>query len=255
MALTTETLLLSVAMASAAGLVGAFAVMRRMALASDALSHVALPGIGLALAFHVHPLVGGIAALGLGALLIWSLEYHTQMSTETIIGVVFSAALAAGSMMATGEELLDALLGAPGTLSRTETTLGLIAALGIVVFVLTQKARLVMAVVSADLARTSGVRVGGLEFAFLLAFALTVSLGLRYLGVLLMGSLIIIPAATAKHVARSLDGMLATSVLLAIVSTVSGEAIASRFQRSSGPVIIVVAAALFFASLLLRRRR
>jgi ABC-type Mn2+/Zn2+ transport system permease subunit len=255
MTLTTEALLLSVAMASAAGLVGAFAVMRRMALASDALSHVALPGIGLALAFHVHPVVGGIAALCLGALLIWSLEYRTRMSTETIIGVVFSAALAVGSMMATGEELLDALLGVPASLTRAEAALGVVAALGIIAFVLTQKERLVMALVSADLARTSGVRVAGLELAFLLAFALTVSLGLRYLGVLLMGSLIIIPAATAKHVARSLDGMLATSVVLAVISTVAGAALASRFQRSSGPVIIVIAAGMFFASLFLRRRR
>ena len=71
MALTTESLLLSMAMASAAGLVGAFVVMRRMALASDALSHVALPGIGLALALRVHPLLGALAALCLGALLVW----------------------------------------------------------------------------------------------------------------------------------------------------------------------------------------
>jgi len=92
MTLTTETLLLSVAMASAAGLMGAFAVMRRMALASDALSHVALPGIGVALALRVHPALGAMAALGLGAILIWSLEHRTRMPTETIIGVVFSAA-------------------------------------------------------------------------------------------------------------------------------------------------------------------
>ncbi len=255
MMLTTEALLLSVAMASAAGLVGAFAVMRRMALASDALSHVALPGIGVALAFRVHPLLGAVAVLCLGALLIWSLERRTRMSTETIIGVVFSAALAVGSVMATGEELLDALLGTPGTLSRAEAGLGVAAALGIIAFVLTQKERLVVALVSADLARTSGVRVAGLELVFLLAFALTVGLGLRYLGVLLMGSLIIIPAATAKHVARSLDGMLGLSALLAVVSTVSGEELASRFHRSSGPVIIVIAAAMFFASLLLRRSR
>ena len=255
MTLTIESLLLSVAMASAAGLVGAFAVMRRMALASDALSHVALPGIGLALAFRIHPLLGGVAVLCLGAFLIWALERRTHMSTETIIGVVFSAALAVGSMMATGEELLDALLGAPGALSGAETGLGVVAALGIMAFVLTQKHRLVVALVSADLGRTSGVRVAGLELAFLLAFALTLGLGLRYLGVLLMGSLIIIPAATAKHVARSLDGMLGTSALLAIVSTVAGEILASRLHRSSGPVIIVVAAVLFFASLLVRRGR
>ncbi len=68
-----EALLLSAAMAIAAGLVGCFAVMRRMALAGDAFSHVALPGIGVALALHIHPMIGAVAMLffwraaGLGA--------------------------------------------------------------------------------------------------------------------------------------------------------------------------------------------
>ena len=177
------------------------------------------------------------------------------MSTETVIGVVFSAALAAGSMMATRDELLDALLGAPGALSGVEAGLGIAAALVIVAFVLSQRQQLVVALVSTDLARTSGVRVERLELAFLFAFALTVGLGLRYLGVLLMGSLIIIPAATAKHLARSLDGMLGASVALAVASTWSGEVLADRLNRSSGPVIIAVASVLFFASLLLRHRR
>ncbi len=67
MILTLETLALAVAMAAAAGLVGAFAVMRRMALASDALSHVALPGIGLAVILRLHPAAGAAAALGAGS--------------------------------------------------------------------------------------------------------------------------------------------------------------------------------------------
>ncbi|HTP29422.1 MAG TPA: metal ABC transporter permease [Anaeromyxobacteraceae bacterium] len=255
MTLTTETLLLSVAMASAAGLMGAFAVMRRMALASDALSHVALPGIGVALALRVHPALGAMAALGLGAILIWSLEHRTRMPTETIIGVVFSAALAAGSMMASGDELLDVLLGSPVALGLLETAGGIVAAACIIAFVITHKERLVVSLVSADLARTSGIPVEPLELAFLLAFALTVGLGLRYLGVLLMGSLIIIPAASAKYIARSLDGMLRISVALAIGSTLLGEVLASRLHRPSGPLIIAVAASLFFASLLLRPRR
>ncbi len=247
-------LTLSIGMAAAAGLVGCFAVMRRMALASDALSHVALPGIGLALVFHFHPVLGGLLALLVGTLLIWGLERQTRISTETVIGVVFSLALAVGSMLATGDELVDALLGAPSTLGGWELALGLAGAAAVIAFILTQRSRLVLALVSVDVARTSGVRVALLDLLYLLAFALTVALGLRYLGVLLMGSLVIIPAATAKHLARSLNAMFAIAVGVAITSTLVGELLAPRLHRATGPVIVATAAAAFLASLFIRRR-
>jgi ABC-type Mn2+/Zn2+ transport system permease subunit len=246
---------LSAGMAVAAGLVGCFAVMRRMSLASDALSHVALPGIGIALALHVHPALGAVAALLLGTLLVWGLERRTAISTETVVGVVFSLALAIGSLLATGEELVDALLGSPGTLGGWEVGLGLAGAAAVAAFILIERHRLVISLVSADLARTSGIAVARMELFYLLAFALTVALGLRYLGVLLMGSLVIIPAATAKHVARSLAEMLVISVGVAVFSTLVGEVAAARLGRPPGPLIITVAATLFLASLPLRRNR
>jgi ABC-type Mn2+/Zn2+ transport system permease subunit len=81
MSMTGEAaaLALPVAMAVAAGLVGCFVVMRGMALASDALSHVALPGIGVALALGLHPLLGAAAMLFFGALLVWGLERRTRL--------------------------------------------------------------------------------------------------------------------------------------------------------------------------------
>ncbi len=246
-------LALSVAMASAAGLVGCFAVMRRMTLASDAISHVALPGIGIALALRANPVAGGLAALLLGTLLVWTVERRARLATETVIGVVFSTALAAGSLLASGEDLVDALLGAPGELGRWEAVLGIAGALAVVAFVLVERHRLVVALVSGDMARTSGINVRRLDLLFLLAFALSIALGLRYLGVLLMGSLVIIPAATAKQVARGLDGMLAIAAGLAVGATVTGGAVASRLGRPTGPVIIAVAASFFFASVLARR--
>ncbi len=138
-------------------------------------------------------------------------------------------------------------------MGRWEAALGITGALAVVAFVLTQRQRLVVALVSADMARTAGVNVRRLDLLFLLAFALTIALGLRYLGVLLMGSLVIIPAATAKQVARGLDGMLAISAGLAVAATVMGEAIASRLGRPTGPVIIAAAASFFFASVFVRR--
>jgi zinc transport system permease protein len=248
-----SALLLAGGMAVAAGVVGCFALMRRMTLAADAMSHVALPGIGLALVLHLNPVIGGVAMLLVGAVLIWGLERRTGISTETVVGVVFSAALALGSMLASGEELIDALLGKPGAIQPTELAFGLLAPLGVVVFLARARNQLLIALVSPDLARTVNIHVERLNLGFLLAFAVTVALGLRYLGVLLMGSLIIIPAATAKHLARNIRAMFFLAVGVAVGSTLLGSALASVIQRPTGPLIIAVAAGCFFVSLAWRR--
>lgn len=252
--MTTETLALSVVMAVAAGLVGCFAVMRRMALAGDALSHVALPGIGIALALQVRPVFGAAAMLFFAALLVWALEARARVAIETTVGVIFSTALAIGSMMTSGDELLNALFGRAGALSRGEVVFGVVGATAVTLFIATQRNRLVVMLVSPDVARTAGINVRLLDFLYLEAFALTIALGLRYLGVLLMGALIIIPPATAKRVARNLTQMLGTAVLVAVVATVLGTYAATRIHQETGPVIVSVAAACFLVSLLWRQR-
>jgi len=248
-------LLLPLGMSVAAGLVGSIAVMRRMTLASDAISHVALPGVGIALLFHLNPLVGGLAALFAGTLLIWALERTTHLPTEAIIGVVFSAALAIGSMLTPGAELVEALFGTREAPGRIETVLGLVAAALVILSVIRARSHLVISLVSADLARTTGVSVSRVNLLFLLAFAVTVALGLRFLGVLLMGSLIIIPAATAKHVAGSLRSMQACSIGVAVLATLMGALAAPTLGVDPGPLTITVAAGMFGVSLVLRRPR
>jgi zinc transport system permease protein len=250
--MTAEGLVLATAMAVAAGLVGCFAVMRRMSLAADPLSHVALPGIGIALALHIHPVIGAAAMLFFGALLVWALEEQAREATETMIGVVFSAALAVGSLITSGDSLIEALFGGAGTLTWQEALFGLVGAGAVVVFIVARRHALVVMLVAPDLARTAGVRVRALNLLYLLMFALTIALGLRYLGVLLMGALIIIPAATAKRLARNLNEMLLTAVALAALATEVGTPIATALGRETGP-FIVIAAAFGFAISLLRR--
>lgn len=247
--MTIEGLLLAVAMAVAAGLVGCFAVMRRMALAADALSHVALPGIGVALALHIHPIFGAVAMLFFGAVLVWALEEHTRAATETVIGIVFSAALAIGSLMTSGEDLIDALFGTPGALSAAELLFGAAAAIVVVAFIATHRNSLVVTLVSPDVARTAGINVRRLNLLYLQMFALTIALGLRYLGVLLMGALIIIPPVIAKRFATNLNGMLFTAVAVAVVATALGTWAAASLGRDSGPLIVLIAAGAFILSL------
>jgi ABC-type Mn2+/Zn2+ transport system permease subunit len=247
-------LVLFLATGVAAGLVGCFALMRRMTLAADALSHVALPGIGLAIVLRIHPLLGGVAMLLLGALLVWGLERKTRIATETVIGVVFSTALAAGSMLTSGEQLIEALFGGARRTSAIEAAVGLAVAASVVAFLLRERHRLVLALVSPDIARTAGIDVSRLDLRFLLVFALTIALGLRYLGVLLIGSLAIIPAATAKRLAGSLRTMLLVAVAVAVVTTGIGSSIAVALHREPGPIVVLCAATCFFASLLVRQK-
>ena len=247
-----ENLVLAITMAIAAGLVGCFAVMRRMALAADALSHVALPGIGVALALHIHPIFGAAAMLFFGALLVWAVEGKARVDTEVVIGVLFSAALAVGSMLTSGEDLVEALFGGAGVLSWPEILFGIVAAALVVAFVVTQRNRLVVMLVSPDVARTAGINVRRLNLLYLLTFALTIALGLRYLGVLLMGALIIIPAATAKRLAKNLTQMLLIAVGVAVAATVVGTWLASWLHRETGSLIVTVAACIFLLGFLRR---
>jgi ABC-type Mn2+/Zn2+ transport system permease subunit len=250
----TPELLLSGVVAVAAGLMGCFAVMRRMTLAGDALSHVALPGIGVALALQINPLFGGAAMLAFGALIIWALEDQTRLATETVIGVVFSAALAIGSMtLASGDELVEALFGQTGRIGWVEIGIGLVGAAAVVTFVVRQKNRLVLMLVSPDIARTARIDHRRLNFLYLQAFALTVALGLRFLGVLLMGSLVIIPAATAKRLSRNLTEMLVLAAILAAAATEGGSLLAAWLHRETGPVIVTLAALGFLLTLVRRR--
>jgi ABC-type Mn2+/Zn2+ transport system permease subunit len=250
MGLDPSSVALSVAAGVAAGLVGCFAVMRRMTLAADALSHIALPGIGLAIVLHIHPVVGATAMLLLGTVLVWGVETRTHIATETVIGVMFSTALAVGSLVTSGDELIEALFGGMHTLTPLEGVLGLAVTALIITFVLRERHRLVLTLVSPEIARTAGVDVARLHLRFMLVFALTIALGLRYLGVLLIGSLVIVPAATAKRLATNLRGMLLISVGIAVCSTLVGTYAAGALRRETGPLVVMVAAAFFFLSLL-----
>jgi ABC-type Mn2+/Zn2+ transport system permease subunit len=194
----------------------------------------------VALALHINPIFGAAAMLFFGAVLVWAVEEKARVGTETIIGVLFSVALAAGSMTTSGEDLIEALFGGAGALSWPEISFSLAASGAVVAFVVTQRNKLVVMLVSPDVARTAGIDVQRLNLLYLETFALTIALGLRYLGVLLMGALIIIPAATAKRLARNLSGMLVAASTIAVAATVAGTSgwpigSIAKLARSSSP--------------------
>jgi hypothetical protein len=116
------------------------------------------------------------------------------------------------------------------------------ASIAIVAFMFINRNSLVITLVSPDVARTAGINVRRVDLLYLVALALTIGLGLRYLCVLLMGALIRVPSVTAKRLARKLSEMLLLAVLFAVSATLLGVAIAFWLHQETGPDIALVAA-------------
>jgi len=249
--------------ALAAGLVGSFALMKRMSLAGDVISHIALPGLGLALLFQINPLIGAAAALLIGTVLIWHLQKGGTLTTDVAIGVIFTGALAIGTLVTPSEDLIEALFGGFQSLDLLWFGLGIVAVMLIVWFTFIFRHQLVLSLFSPELAAVSGVNVSRLNLYFLLIFSLTVLLGLQALGALLVGALIIIPAAIGRQLTHTLTAFLVTSSAASVMSVGIGFLLARFYPHftighatlnlTPGPAIISVATILFVFSLLRKK--
>src|SRR5947208_10374454 len=162
----STTLILLTALA--AGLVGSFTLMKRMSLAGDVVSHIALPGLGLALLLGFNPLIGAALALFLGTLLIWHLQKISTVTTEVAIGVIFTAALAIGTVLTPSDDLIEALFGGFQSLSAIWFVGGLIAVSVILGFILISRHQLILSLFSPQLAAATVVNVSRLNLYFLL---------------------------------------------------------------------------------------
>jgi ABC-type Mn2+/Zn2+ transport system permease subunit len=251
------SVLLALLFAVAAGLVGSVALMKRMLLAGDVISHVALPGLGLAFLFNFNPLVGGGATLFLGTLLIWQLQKKTGFATEGIIGVIFAVAVAVGVTLTPKKHMMGALFGKFRPLSPEVFVIGAACVLAIIVFLFWARDQLTLSLFSPELASATGVKLDRLNLYFLLSFSLTVLVGLRFMGGLLAGSLIILPAATGRRLGSNMSRFLLFSAIASVAAVGMGYAL-NHFvlhAKRLGPIIVITSGVIFALSLLISPNR
>jgi zinc transport system permease protein len=249
------TIILPILGAAAAGLVGAFALMKRTILAGDVMSHIAIPGLGLAVIWQINPLAGGGLTLFIGILLIWTLQKKTELSAEAAIGVLFATSVALGALLInSNEQLVDALFGGFSAPSTGEFLFGIAVSIFIVVMLWILRHKLIIGLFSPELATTSGINVNAINLWFLLLFGLAILASLRFLGALLVGSLIIIPASAARQLTHTLNAFLISSSVIAMLSVVVGFLIGTTYGLDIGPTVVVTAAGFFVLSLLKKKK-
>lgn len=253
-ALSVYAILLGTLAAIAAGLTGSFALMKRVTLAGDVISHIALPGIGLAFLFGFNPLLGGATTLLLGTVVIAKLEETTGLTTDAMIGVVFAASLAAGALVTPDKDLIEALFGNLRPVTPVGLGLGLGATALVIGTLWWNRHRMILHLFSPELATTLGINGKRLNLMFMLLFGVTVLLGLQFLGALLASALIMIPPTIGRRLTHRLSHFMAISAAASVVSVLGGLAVAAWRNLPLGPTVVTFASVLFGVSLFMKER-
>lgn len=250
---STQIFISGAAVAAAAAFMGVFVILRRMALTVDAMTHVALPGLALGILYNFNPFLGGFAALFIAVFLILFIEERTRHAAETVISILFTAALAVGALIIPEEHLVEALFGDISGLSQFDFWLllfGSVFAAGVVIVFFRQFCRTAL---SDEFSQAEGLPARRYYLIYLLLLAFLVALGIKIVGTLMMSALIVFPAAAAKNISRSISGMVLWSVFLGAAAILGGLWLSMRFLFPPGPFVVLVALAFFGLGALKRR--
>ena len=241
------------------GMLGTMAVDNKMAFFSDALGHSALTGVALGVVLGMNDQMLPMLLFGvLWAALITFVKQHSRMSADTIISVFSSASIALGLVILSrgGAFARYSSLLVGDVLSVTAEDLPLLLGALILVFVCWTFLfnPLLLTSVNASLARSRGIRTKLTEYGFTILVALCVMVSIRWVGVMLINSLLILPAAASRNLARNAVSYLWGSVLISLVCGIAGLILSYYLNTSAGAAIVLLCALVYFISLPLRRR-
>ena len=254
-----NALLAGLALALVAGPLGSFVVWRRMAYFGDTLAHAALLGVALGFLLDVSPTLAVTVGCVLLALLLVALQQRQPLASDTLLGILAHSTLALG--LVTGSlldevrvDLMAYLFGdllavGPGDL------LWIVAGSALVLALLAWLWRPLLAItVHEELARVEGLPVAAIRLALMLLIAIVIAVAMKIVGVLLITSLLIIPAAAAQRHACTPEQMAGGASVLGLLAVCAGLALSWYQDTPAGPSIVVSAAGLCLLSFLLPRR-
>ena len=241
------------------GVLGTMAVDNKMAFFSDALGHSALTGIAIGVMLGWENQMAAMLLFGiLWAVLITFVKHHSKMSADTIISVFSSTSIALGLVVLSRggafAKYSSVLVGDVLSITQTDLVYLLLALVITAAAWLLLFNPLMITSVNSPLARSRGVRSRLTEYAFTSLVAVAVMVSIRWVGVMLINSLLILPAAASRNVARNAAGYMRLSVLISMVCGVCGLILSYYLDTSAGAAVVLLCAMVYFATLPLRRK-
>ncbi|GAA3765150.1 metal ABC transporter permease [Micromonospora maritima] len=230
----------------AAPALGIYLVQRRLALIGDGIGHVALTGVGAGLLLNRSPVLVAVLAATLGAVVIELVRAYGRTSGDLALALLFYGGIAGGVMLvglsdASSGSLNAYLFGSLTTTSQGDlVTIGVLGAV-LLVTMLVLRPALFAVCHDEEYARVSGLPVRALNLLIAVGTAVTVTIAMRAVGVLLISALMVVPVATAQQVTRGFRSTMAAAMALGLFAAGAGVFVAATADTAPGASVVLVA--------------
>ncbi|EKT62649.1 zinc ABC transporter permease subunit ZnuB [Providencia burhodogranariea] len=246
-------------LAIAAGPLGSFVVWRRMSYFGDTLAHASLLGVAFGLLLNINPFYAVITVtLLLAIILVW-LERRPQLAVDTLLGIMAHSSLSLGlvvvSLMANVRvDLMAYLFGDLLSVSYEDIITILIGVTVVCGLLIWRWRALLSMTVNQELAFVDGINIQRLRLLLMLVTALTIGIAMKFVGALIITSLLIIPAATARRFSRTPEQMAFIAILIGMLSVTGGLTFSAFYDTPAGPSVVLTASVLFVFSLFMKAK-
>ncbi|MDF2986864.1 MAG: hypothetical protein K0R50_2374 [Eubacterium sp.] len=240
------------------GILGTIIVNNRMAFFSDALGHGAFTGIAIGSVIGIFQPIWSAIVFSIGfSVLITVIKNKTKSSTDTVIGVFSSAAIALGVVLVTSggnNKYTSFLVGDLLSISPGEVGILLILAVVIIVLWVMYYNKVLLVSVNISLAKSRGINTLAVELAFTSIIAVVVTVVIQWVGLLIINSLLVLPAAAARNISANARHYNVIAILISIVSGLIGLILSYYMDTATGATIVIVSSIIYFITLALRKR-
>lgn len=240
-------------------ILGTMAVNNKMAFFSEALGHSAFTGIAIGSLLGLNNPVFAMMAFGIIlGLLITKVKNINKASADTVISVFSSISMAIGIILLSRNggfaKYSSYLIGDILLISPKELAMLLILLIAVFVIWCFIYNRLIIVSINTSLASSRGINTAATEYIFIIMVAVAVMFTIKWLGILTINSLLILPAAAARNISHSSKQYLISSVVISLISAISGIIISFYADTSAGASMVLVSGIIFFITLLMGMR-
>ncbi len=249
-----------VLIAVACAVLGIFLILRKDAMIGHGLSHVAFAGIALGLFLRILPLASALVVAVAAAIAVMKIKDRAGLHGDTAIGIFSSLGMALGVLLASlarsfNVELMSYLFGDILAIEPLEVWLTVGLAAAVLLTVRLNYGKLLYMTFDRDSARAAGIRVGRLDTLLMVLTAVTVVLGMKVAGILLVAALMVIPAAAGLQLATSFRAAVIASAAVAVAAVTAGLGLSIAVNIPASAAIAVLCFLAFAASFLWKRGR